>query len=393
MPTILLNKIKKGSTAVKNITVGSKEVKYAYKGSTLIYDTLSHNNTSTTYGTPTITVTYPTLSRNGGTVTPTITYSQTKTTTTTPVGHSGNTYSSSSSSTTITGTVTSFTATGSVKNSSGATIASSTGKVTRSSLGTTYKSAEWAIMDVTITATVNGKQGTGTATVKMQSNTYSQTGTDYKVTVDVDPGDRYITAAGERLDIYPYACSFPVYTYQTGSTSNGTETQLACTVKIYVSGSLNVTKSLTSSESYYAWNCPSNTTNSLRTISLNVSCTATSKIATWSNTQPNLITTVFTFEKGWDIISHPMSNSGANVIVTIHSYSNRHQNQTVNASASVNVSWAIATVATNTTPYPGNIVVTVIASKNSTGSPRSGTLTVTQTGSGKKLTYTFTQDA
>ena len=30
MPTILLNKIKKGSTAVKNITVGSKEVKYYF---------------------------------------------------------------------------------------------------------------------------------------------------------------------------------------------------------------------------------------------------------------------------------------------------------------------------------------------------------------------------
>lgn len=240
MPTILLNKVSPKGTPVKDITVGSKPVKFARIGSDkVVYDTLSYY----TYGTPTITVTYSVVPRKGGTVTPIITYSQTRT----RIGYSGTSYGSD----TITGTITSFSATGTVQNSSGATINSTTGAVTRSSLGTTYKSAEWVIMKVTITATVNGKSGSKTVDVKMQSNTYTDSGgtTTYgnitagtitNATVPASGGTKTATAGNGSQT---WSKTAVIRTYQTGSTetvtaaSSGTNSVSPSVASIQATGS------------------------------------------------------------------------------------------------------------------------------------------------------------
>ena len=138
MAEILYNEIYPKGATTKNIVAKSKDVKYAKAGTTIVYDTFEEY----TYGTPVITVEYKTvLSRNGGSIKPTVTYSQTRT----KRGYSERAYESE----TISGTVESFTATGKILNSSEATIDTSDGTVSRDSLGTTYKSATWNIMEVT----------------------------------------------------------------------------------------------------------------------------------------------------------------------------------------------------------------------------------------------------
>lgn len=200
MSEILFNKIQLGSGAIKGLQLGSALVKFCKLGSSLIYDTFSHY----IYDTPTITVTYPTLSRNGGSVTPTVKYTQKRT----KVGYSGQQYSSD----TISGTVTSFTASGSAVNSSGATIISTTGVVSRDSLGTTLKNSEWNIMNVTISATINGKSSSGSATVKMQSNTV----VSYAYSDPVLNISNNLTAAGGYVDVTSFIVS-RTPTYQTTS--------------------------------------------------------------------------------------------------------------------------------------------------------------------------------
>ena len=200
MSEILFNKIQLGSGAIKGLQLGSSLVKFCKLGSSLIYDTFSHY----IYDTPTITVTYPTLSRNGGSVTPTVKYTQKRT----KVGYSGQQYSSD----TISGTVTSFTASGSAINSSGATIVSTTGVVSRDSLGTTLKNSEWNIMNVTISATINGKSGSGSTTVKMQSNTV----VSYAYSDPVLNISNNLTAAGGYVDVTAFIVS-RTPTYQTTS--------------------------------------------------------------------------------------------------------------------------------------------------------------------------------
>lgn len=200
MSEILFNKIQLGSGAIKGLQLGSSLVKFCKLGSSLIYDTFSHY----IYDTPIITVTYPTLSRNGGSVTPTVKYTQKRT----KVGYSGQQYSSD----TISGTVPSFTASGTVVNSSGATIVSTTGVVSRDSLGTTLKNSEWNIMNVTISATINGKSGSGSATVKMQSNTV----VSYAYSDPVLNISDNLTAAGGYVDVTSFIVS-RTPTYQTTS--------------------------------------------------------------------------------------------------------------------------------------------------------------------------------
>lgn len=434
MPTILLNKIRKGGTAPKNIYVGNKEVKCVYKGSTLLYDTQKTTTTSNgtptiTYGTPEITISYGTISRNGGTATPTITVKQSKTTvtpvTTTPVGHSGNSYSSlattTNSQSTETITVTSYTKSfsGSVQNSSGATINSSTGVVSRTtSLGTTYKASSWIVMNVTVSVTANGKSNTKTVSVYMESNTYTTstststtTKTYYDVHVTADPSDRNIAKAGETISFYPRASSSVVttktptttYTYQTGSTTSTTGTPttttsnavtLATTTKVYLGGTLQTTRTVAANAAQtFDWTCPANNSSSARTVSCITSISESTEIATWENSQLGS-SDVYTFAKRWDVIGYPATNTGSTVIATIDSYKNGSATNVVGATATSSQSWATPSVSTtNDTPYPGTIKVTLVIGKNTSGQSRSGTLTVTQTGSGNKLTYTFTQNA
>lgn len=103
MPTILLNKIRIGGKAPKNIQKGGVDVKTVYKGSTLIYDTQKSSSTTNNFS-----FSYPSnyLPNTAGTTTPTIT----KGYSTTAVGYSGNTYNQgfTSVSSSVTFTATSF---------------------------------------------------------------------------------------------------------------------------------------------------------------------------------------------------------------------------------------------------------------------------------------------
>ena len=149
MPTILLSKIYPKGSALKNLRVGSTDVKYVKRGDgKLLYDTLK----STTYGKPSITLAYPTsnTSAAGGTTSPSsFSYSQSWYYT----GHSGNTYSQSNITS---GATVSYSISG-----TGASINASTGVVTWSSNQT--DSTRSATVEVTVT--LYGQKNTATATV------------------------------------------------------------------------------------------------------------------------------------------------------------------------------------------------------------------------------------
>lgn len=215
MAEILYNEIYPKGATTKNIVAKSKDVKYAKAGTTIVYDTFEEY----TYGIPVITVEYKTvLSRNGGSIKPTVTYSQTRT----KRGFSERAYESE----TISGTVESFTASGKILNSSEATIDTSNGTVSRDSLGTTYKSATWNIMEVTVTAAINGVSASGTGIAKMQSNTYTDSGgvTTYSNVIKGSITHGYIPASGGEATATATAGSQNWYTsevvrtFQTNST-------------------------------------------------------------------------------------------------------------------------------------------------------------------------------
>ena len=423
MPTILLNKIRKGGTAPKNITVGSKEVKCVYKGSTLLYDTQKTTTTSTgtpsiTYGTPVITISYGTIPRKGGTATPTITVTQKKTTTTpvttTPVGHSGNSYPSqattSNSSSTETITVTSYSKSfsGSAQNSSGATINTSTGVVSRTaSLGTTYKASSWIVMNVTVSVTANGKSNTKTVSVYMESNTYTtstSSKTNYSVRLSANPSDRTIVQGGETITFHPLAYSEVVTTttntYQTGQTTTSTSTSnyttLATTTKVYVGGSLQTIKTIAANAAQvFEWTCPANGTSSTRTVSATTTITQSSTSATWENSQLGN-GDVYVFQTGGlNMINYPggmtSANGGAADVSIISTKNGSPQTYTFSS----NVSWITLNHQTISAPsgfpYTGNFISSPKTSKNMTGADRTGTFTFTQSGSNLKLNYTITQ--
>lgn len=176
MPTILLNKIKPGGKTLTNLKVGSTEVKYVKRGDgKLFYDTLSYYS----YGTPSVSLSYPSgnTSAAGGTKSPTVTYSQSKT----PYGHSGTNYSAS----TLNSGASSITY--SLNNTSkGASINATTGVVT------------WAANEtlnvrevvVTVTVTINSKKGTGTFTLKQDADSVKST------TISLDSNKYTVSGSG-----------------------------------------------------------------------------------------------------------------------------------------------------------------------------------------------------
>jgi hypothetical protein len=88
MATILFNKIYPKGSLVKNITVGSTEVKFVKRGDgILFYDILK----SDVYNPPTVTLNYSTNTSpaKGGTLSPSLSYSQSWY----KLGYSGKTYS------------------------------------------------------------------------------------------------------------------------------------------------------------------------------------------------------------------------------------------------------------------------------------------------------------
>ena len=216
---ILYNEIFPEGDVTKGIYVGQNEVKFVNIGDKLVYDTFSH----VTYDDPIIDISYPVMSRGGrsGTqwVSPTITYQQTVHT----WGHSGNYYGSVIEE----GSVSDFTVEGAILNSSGAWI-DEDGIVYRESLNTTYKPSTWNIMEVTISAKINGKSSSSSVTVQMESNTRTKYGgiTTYgsitagNITNTVIPAKgtqgTYYTAIAEKGS-QSYNISRQYYLYQTGA--------------------------------------------------------------------------------------------------------------------------------------------------------------------------------
>lgn len=196
MPTILLSKIYPKGSTLKNLRVGSTDVKYVKRGDgKLLYDTLK----STTYGIPSITLTYPTSNTPaaGGTTSPSsFSYSQSWYYT----GHSGNTYSQSNNTS---GATVSYSISG-----AGASINASTGVVTWSNNQTS--STRSATVEVTVT--LYGQKNTATATVTQAAGSISYTLT--KVLSAAYPA--LVSKDGGSINLYLYV----EYT----KTENGTTT-------------------------------------------------------------------------------------------------------------------------------------------------------------------------
>lgn len=155
MATILFNKIYPGGTAVKNITVGSTEVKFVIGGDKkLYYDTQE----SVIYDKPVLKLSYPneTVSATGGTISP---ISKSFTQTWRKIGYSGNVYEQAS----ITSGTIKFSISG-----EGASINENTGIVTWENRKTTVGEIRQA--KVTMTVISNGKTDSITAVVKQQAN-------------------------------------------------------------------------------------------------------------------------------------------------------------------------------------------------------------------------------
>lgn len=189
MPTILLNNIRPGGKSLTNLRVGSTEVKYVKRGDgKLFYDTLSHH----LYGTPSVNLSYPSgnTSAAGGTKSPTLSYSQTKT----PVGYSGTSYTASS--VTSGATVKYEVASGS------ATVNSTSGVVTwGASTSTSERSAT-----IKVTVTLNGKSNSDTATVKQNANT--STTTEYETPSISSVSSKDVPASGGTTSNSYYTVKF-----------------------------------------------------------------------------------------------------------------------------------------------------------------------------------------
>lgn len=213
MAQILFSNIYPEGKPLSNIIIDSKEVKYVKTGVRILYDTLKEYS----YTLPTLTVVYPkVIPRNGGTVTPEVSYTQKRT----PIGHSGKRYTAE----TLEGTVESFTASVYNDYNSGAVLDSETGAVHRGTLGTTPKSGEWTVMSVDISCTINGMSATKRASVKMESNkattiygstTYENViaGEIVNCTIPAKGGNAKVIAAKGRQ---PYKTTPTYKEYETG---------------------------------------------------------------------------------------------------------------------------------------------------------------------------------
>lgn len=376
MPTILLSKIYPKGSALKNLRVGSTDVKYVKRGDgKLLYDTLK----STTYNKPSITLTYPTSNTPaaGGTTSPSsFSYSQSWYYT----GHSGNTYSQTNKTS---GATVEYSISG-----TGASINASTGVVTWTSRGTTHSTSTRSAT-VTVKVTLNGQSNTATATVTQQANNIVSTDTYYTVSIDSNPNPNYgpIPQAGAEMALNATAYKQTVTTYASGSVSYGDETYLTVTVKVYINNVLQTTYTVPHNAGSPLWQCPANTSNQSRTIKFVASISESTQTATFENIQLGSSDNYVFQTGGLNMIGYSTAASGFTADVGINSTKNGTPQSFAVTSAT---SWLSGTISQLSGFSYGTHLFTIKASAN-TGSARSGTITITQTGSGMTLTYTLTQ--
>lgn len=207
MPTILLSKIYPKGSALKNLRVGSTDVKYVKRGDgKLFYDTLK----STTYSKPSITLAYPTSSTSaaGGTTSPSsFSYSQSWYYT----GHSGNTYSQTNKTS---GATVEYSISG-----TGASINTSTGVVTWDSRGTSYASGTRSAT-VTVKVTINGQSNTKTFTVYQAKNVITSISVTVSAGALTNPATYAAGGATKSVANKTAASASATLTYSSGSTRN-----------------------------------------------------------------------------------------------------------------------------------------------------------------------------
>lgn len=246
MPTILLNNIRPGGKSLTNLRVGSTEVKYVKRGDgKLFYDILSYYS----YGTPSVNLSYPSgnTSAAGGTKSPTLSYSQTKT----PVGYSGTSYTASSvtSGATVKYEVT----------SGSATVNSTSGVVTwGASTSTSERSAT-----IKVTITLNGKSNSKTATVKQDANT--STSTEYENPVIESVTAKDVPASGGTTSNSYYTVKF----YQRQRTKYADGTYSAWSYK-YASGTTAAASTITASTTLTGSNLAKTTKSRTKLGSVNI---------------------------------------------------------------------------------------------------------------------------
>lgn len=230
---ILYNEIFPEGDITKGIYVGQNEVKFVNIGDKLVYDTFSH----VTYDDPIIDINYPVMSRGGRSgiqqVSPTITYQQTVHT----WGHSGNYYGSVIEE----GSISDFTVEGVILNSSGAWV-DEDGIVYRESLNTTYKPSTWNIMEVTISAKINGKSSSSSVIVQMESNTRTKHGgiTTYGSITAGNITNIVIPAKGTQGTYYTATAEEGKQSYNTSRQYYLYQTEAEETIFDASSGSINI---------------------------------------------------------------------------------------------------------------------------------------------------------
>lgn len=199
-------------TAVGDTRSTTVTASYDGKTGSVSVSQSANATTSITYGTPSVTLSYPTASAGGGTVSPTLSYSQSRT----------QNYTSGSTS-----ALSAVTSGGSVsysKTSGSGTVNTSTGAVTVGSRGTTVDVTDTTVGVFSASVTLNGKSGSGSATLYQTRN--QATSITYGTpSVSVSASD--VPAKG-------------------GSVTSGTVTYSQSRTQNYTSGSTSALSALTS---------------------------------------------------------------------------------------------------------------------------------------------------
>lgn len=180
------------------------------------------NVVTVTYGTPSVTsVTVSTISAAGGTVVPSVAWSQNKNTVSTaiPSGKNETVYGNSTP-----------TAIGGSAGAGGGYISSSY-KVTAPSRGTTAGDAWTAFITTSVTFSANGKSTTASVNKAVTQSANVRTTTSTTYTLTATPSTTSPTAAIQKISIAVVSTRVEYYSYTSGSTNNSGTLNTTCTVK------------------------------------------------------------------------------------------------------------------------------------------------------------------
>jgi hypothetical protein len=394
-------------TATNNTTTSSRTsntitrtTKFSYTnpasvGGDTVSTTLTKTATCTqsagtkTYANPVVSLSYATIPAKGGTVTPTMSYSQTW-------GWDGATSGG--------GTITS----GATVSYSGTSVNTTNGSVTASSKGATPSNVT-TVTKATVTVKLNGKTGTESFDVKQQANTVeSYSYGSYTATLSSNSTSTLPAGATTRTITWGYIrrSKTPIYT----STSHGT-----ATTETY-SGTAYLTVSVSSGASYCSLNKSSYTNSSsttsstltkrtygtteittAQTYTLHVrmgSASGTSvaslSIGASTNVETEIIYgswVVSVSANRYTTSSSPCPASGGTATITRSASRTRTQKYTSGATLPLSSETATPTLSISGTGFSLSDTTVTAANRSTTeGALRSATVTATHSGVSKSLT-------